>query len=73
MKKIFSECNWAVYFTIPAETQEDGQEGIAVCAWFSYPFQAEEFIEKVLPAENKARFRIAHRSELYAKGDKENV
>ena len=66
MEKIFDACDWAVYYIIPAATQDDKKDGATICAWFHYRYQAEEFIEKVLPAGNGYRFHIAHRDDLHA-------
>ena len=62
--KVFDHCDWAVCFEVAASTQDDRQPGRTVCAWFAYPFQAEEFIEKVLPSQTRERFHVVHRSEL---------
>ena len=48
---------WAVFYKIPAETQDDGREKMRVVAVFEWLISAEEYIEKVLP--NKERFFIA--------------
>lgn len=48
---------WAVGFVIPAETQDDKTEKYSIIAIFSYPFEAEEFIDRS-PSENKDRFFI---------------
>ena len=62
--KVFDSCNWAVCYTIPAETQDDRKPGITVCAWFNKPFLAYDFIDKVLPQGNRYRFSVIHRDEL---------
>lgn len=62
--KTFDDCNWAVCYDIPGSMQDDGKPGRTVCAWFDYPFLAEEFIEKVLPAETRERFYILHRDDM---------
>lgn len=62
--KTFDNCDWAVCYDVSGATQDDGQPGRTVCGWFSYPFQAQDFIDKVLPPENVERFYIIHREEI---------
>lgn len=62
--KVFDSCNWAVCYTIPAETQDDRKPGRIVSAWFDKPFLAQDYIDKVLPQENRDRFYVVHRDEL---------
>ena len=53
---------WAVCYTIdhttPGCSQDDGRDKIQTVAVFSYPFQAENFINNCLPAENRENFYI---------------
>lgn len=53
---------WAVCYTIdhttPGCSQDDGRDKIQTIAAFSYPFQAEDFINKCLPAETRDIFYI---------------
>lgn len=58
-KERFDHCDWAVY----SESLENPNH-ITISGWFKYPFAAEDFIAKCLPAENRGRFRIAHRDEI---------
>jgi hypothetical protein len=52
-------CKWAVCFTIPAETQDDRTEKYSTVAVFEDPYLAEDFIDTVLPHdERKDRFFI---------------
>lgn len=53
--------DWLVCYKIPAETQDDRKEKEVVIASFSYPCNAEDFIEKCMPAETKERFYIRHK------------
>lgn len=47
-----------VAFTIPGNTQDDKKDKTQIIAGFIYPFQAQDFINNCLPAENKNRFYI---------------
>jgi hypothetical protein len=53
--------DWLVCFKVPAETQDDRKEKEVVVATFRYPTNAEDFIEKCMPAETKERFYIRHK------------
>lgn len=57
-------CKWAVAYKIDGSNYDDGKERISVTAVFSYPHQAEAFIEKCLPASTKDRFFIINVDEL---------
>lgn len=50
------ELNWEVVAICHAETTF-----FRLIAAFGDPYQAQEFIEKVLPQENRSRFFISHR------------
>ena len=52
-KEITNFCNWAIVATYGEKLEHE-----KVCAIFEYPFHAEEFAEKCLPAENRNRFSI---------------
>lgn len=62
--KTFDHCDWAVAFDTPAATQDDRQPKRSIDAWFCDPFLAREYIDKCLPAENRARFYVVHRDQL---------
>lgn len=62
--KIFDSCNWAVCYTIPANTQDDKQPGRTVVAWFARPDAARAFIDRCLPSETRDRFYIISREDL---------
>ena len=53
---------WAVCFTIdhtaPGCQQDDHRDKVQTVAFFTDPFQAEDFIYKCLPEENRNRFYI---------------
>lgn len=53
-------CKWAVVFFIDGSNYDDGKQRMSVTAVFRYPHQAEEFIEKCLPAENRHRFSVVN-------------
>lgn len=55
-----TDCTWAVCYRIDEKTQDDGKEKEQITALFSYPFQAEDFIERCLPKENRDRFYVRH-------------
>lgn len=57
-------CMWAVCYDVDGKHFDDGKNKTSITALFSYPFQAEEFIEKVLPAETKGRFYVKNIQEL---------
>lgn len=59
-------CMWAVCYDVDGKHFYDGKKKTSITALFSYPFQAEEFIEKVLPAETKERFYVKQIQELDA-------
>ena len=61
---ICDTCDWAVCYDIDGSAYDDKQPRRVVAGWFCYPFQAGEFIEKILPAETKDRFYILHRNNL---------
>lgn len=56
-------CFWAVCYDVDGKHFDDGKKKTSITALFAYPFQAEEFIEKILPPETKDRFYIKHVSE----------
>lgn len=63
---ITDDTNYAVAYDIPGSTQDDGRTGRVIVGWFRYPFQAREFIEKVLPAETRDRFTVYPREHIEA-------
>lgn len=65
MEKI--HCYWAVCYDADGKHFDDRKKKSFVTALFSNPFQAEDFIEKVLPKETKDRFYIEHISECEIK------
>ena len=64
MKNIFNECKWAVAYKIDKSTQDDRKTKITVAATFSYPINAEDFVNNCLPKETKDRFFIINIDEL---------
>ena len=73
MKKIFNDCKWAVAHKIDKETQDDRKAKTRVVALFNTPSNAEDFIEKCLPAETKERFFIIDIDELEACDDCDRI
>ena len=73
MKNIFNDCKWAVAHKIGKETQDDRKTKINVAATFSYPINAEDFINNCLPAETKERFFIINIDELEACDDCDRI
>lgn len=57
-------CTWAVAYKIDGKHYDDGKERISVTALFKYPFQAEEYIEKCIPEEDKERFFVIDTDKL---------
>lgn len=55
------DLTYFVAFDIPAETQDDRKAKTQIIAAFRYPFEADDFITKCLPAENRNRFYIIHK------------
>lgn len=49
-------CKWAVAYTISGKTQDDGKDKVEIVALFKNPINADDFIEKCLPKENRNRF-----------------
>lgn len=57
-------CKWAVAFTIDGKNYDDGKQRIAVTAVFRYPCNAEDFIEKCIPADTRERFFVINTDKL---------
>ena len=57
-------CKWAVAYKVDGSFYDDGKEKTSVVAVFKDPWQAEDFIEKCLPAENRKRFFVINVDEL---------
>lgn len=57
-------CKWAVAFTVDGKFYDDGKERTSVTAVFRYPCNAEDFIAKCVPAENRDRFFVVNVDEL---------
>ncbi len=57
---MFEFMQWAVAYKISGDNYDDGQERESIVAVFRDPCQAEDFITKCLPAENRNRFYIKH-------------
>lgn len=57
-------CKWAVAYKIDGKNYDDGKERTCVTAVFNYPHQAEDFIEKCLPADTKSKFFVVNIDEL---------
>lgn len=53
-------CKWAVAYKTDGKFYDDQQERTSIVAVFNDPWQAEDFIEKCLPPENKYRFFVEH-------------
>ena len=51
-------CKWAVVYYIDGSNYDDGKQRRSIVAIFRDPFQAEDFILKCLPAENRERFSV---------------
>ena len=64
MKNLFNDCKWAVAFKIDKETQDDRKTKVTVVSLFSYPINAEDFINNCLPASTKENFFIINIEEL---------
>ena len=64
MNKKYELCKWAVAYKIDGKNYDDGKERIGVIAFFNYPDNARDFIEKCLPAETKDRFFVVYADEL---------
>lgn len=62
--KFFGSCHWAVVSTKPGDLYDDGKPRTSCTAIFCYHYLAEEFIEKVIPAETRDRFQIVRMEEL---------
>lgn len=60
-------CKWIVAYDIDGKNYDDGKKRTSVVAVFKYPWQAEDFIEKCLPAENRERFYVIHEDKLNAR------
>ena len=60
----YDNCMWAVCYDIPGSMQDDEKTVREVCAWFRFPFLAEDFIKKVLPDETRERFYIMRRDNM---------
>ena len=57
-------CTWAVAYKIDGSNYDDRKERTSVVAVFRYPYQAEDFIEKCLPAATKDRFFVVNVDDL---------
>lgn len=57
-------CKWAVAYKIDGSNYDDKKERTSVVAVFNMPYQAEEFIEKCLPADTRERFFVVNVDEL---------
>ena len=64
MKDYTKFMKWAVAHKIDKETQDDRKTKVRVVAVFSYPGNAEDFINSCLPKETKDRFFIIDIDEL---------
>ncbi len=52
------ECKWAVIATCTAKNNGIEENFDCVIALFLYPLDAEDFIAKCIPPENRSRFRV---------------
>lgn len=55
---------WAVVAKCTAKNDGRIEEYEQISALFPYPDLAQDYIDKVLPAENRDRFRVAHLDNL---------
>lgn len=55
---------WAVAFKIDGKNYDDGKTRVSTVAVFKTPINAEDFIDKCMPAENAERFFIINVDEL---------
>jgi hypothetical protein len=62
--KAYELCKWAVAFKIDGRNYDDRQERTNVVAIFCYPHQAQDFIDKCIPADTKERFFIINTDDL---------
>ena len=64
MKKDITRLQWAVVSKCSAKNNGVIEEWEQISALFPYPHLAQDYIDKVLPAENRDRFRVEHLSRL---------
>lgn len=64
MNKNINKLQWAVVAKCSAKNDGVVEEWEQISALFPYPNLAQDYIDKVLPAENRDRFRIEHLSKL---------
>lgn len=64
MNKKYEMCKWAVAHKIDAKHYDDNKERIRAVAFFSTRDNAQDYINKCLPAETKDRFFIIFADEL---------
>ena len=56
--KLENNCNWAVVATCEAKNNGVNEKFKKIIATFIYPFKAQDFIDKCLPAERKDKFEV---------------
>lgn len=59
-----TECKWIVAFKIDGKNYDDKKTKVSTVAAFASPVNAEDFIEKCMPAETNDRFFIIYLDEL---------
>jgi len=64
MNKDINRLQWAVVAKCSAKNNGVVEEWGQISALFPYPDLAQDYIDNVLPAENKDRFRVEHLSRL---------
>lgn len=62
--KDYEMCKWAVAHKIDGKNYDDGKDRTSVIAFFRTKENAQDFINKCLPAETKYRFFIVYADEL---------
>lgn len=64
MNKDINRLQWAVVAKCSTKNNGKNEEWEQISALFPTPDLAQDYIDKVLPAENKNRFRVEHLSRL---------
>ena len=68
-----NKCKWVVAHKIDKNTQDDRKTKIRVVALFENPINAEDFINKCLPAETKDSFFIIYLDDLESCTDADQI
>ena len=64
MKDYTKLLKWAVAYKIDGKNYDDRKTRVSTVAVFATPTNAEDFIDKCMPADAKERFFIIHIDEL---------